>query len=101
MFWGKKIKSISHQELESLSQNDIASYQLVDVRSPAEREELHMGGIHIPLNELPERVSEIPKDKQVIVYCKRGGRSMKAIEWLESTYKFENLYNLEGGIDAR
>jgi sulfur-carrier protein adenylyltransferase/sulfurtransferase len=101
MFWGRKIKSVSHKDLESIMKNDIESLELVDVRNHSERQEKHIGGLHIPLQEIPERVHEIPKDKRVIVYCKRGGRSLRAIEWLENNYNFENLYNLEGGIDAR
>ncbi|MCE9538572.1 MAG: rhodanese-like domain-containing protein [Bacteroidetes bacterium] len=54
---------------------------------------------NIPLGELESRFAEIPKNKQVIVVCKRGGRSSQAYELLKEK-GFKNISNMEGGMDA-
>lgn len=52
---------------------------LVDVRSPGEFASGHIeGAINIPVNEIRERMSEIPANKPVIVYCRSGARSANA-----------------------
>jgi adenylyltransferase/sulfurtransferase len=51
----------------------------------------------LPLPELPVRVAEVPKDREVIVHCKSGMRSAKAIEFLKA-HGYTKLVNLTGGI---
>lgn len=52
---------------------------LVDVRTPAEHAEAHLEGtLNVPVDELLPRLSELPKDKPVIVYCRSGRRSARA-----------------------
>jgi len=75
-------------------------FLLVDVRETYENESANINGLLIPMNDVPERYLEIPKDKKVIVYCKAGVRSANVIAYLEESHGFENLYNLEGGIMA-
>ena len=70
---------------------------LIDVREENEREICNIGGTLIPLGQVLERSSEIPKDKSVIVYCRSGGRSGRAIEALTAA-GFTNLTNLVGGV---
>lgn len=56
---------------------------LVDVRTTAEFEEGHLEGArNVPVQDLPARVAEIPRDKPVVVYCRSGGRSSRAAEIL-------------------
>ena len=57
-------------------------YNLLDVREDYERALRHIGGQHIPLAELQNRVHEIHQDKDLVIYCKAGVRSKKAIEIL-------------------
>ncbi|NJN80811.1 MAG: rhodanese-like domain-containing protein [Anaerolineales bacterium] len=71
----------------------------MDVREPYEYEVSNLGGVLIPLSILSEKMDLISKEKQVIVHCKSGGRSAKAIAQLEAL-GFDNLWNLTGGIDA-
>lgn len=74
---------------------------LLDVRSIQEYNEGHLNGaILIPLYELEKTVTNIipDKKKKIIVYCKSGIRSMKAIEVLLKK-GYVNLYNLYGGLD--
>ncbi len=93
------MKSITVTELKALMDNQ-ADFQLIDVREDYEYEAGNINGIHIPMNNIPAQVDEIAKDKQVIVQCRSGARSANVINFLETNYQFDNLYNLEGGIKA-
>mgnify|MGYP000052761567 CR=1 FL=1 len=75
------------------------SVYVLDVREDYEYEIANIGGTLIPLSQLKDRQSEIPMDQQVVVMCKAGGRSQKAIDLLEKE-GFDNLINLKGGILA-
>ncbi len=73
---------------------------LLDVRTPAEREAYAIEGSYfLPLQELPERFHEIPRDKPIVIYCKAGIRSANACHFL-AEQGFNDLTNLTGGIDA-
>lgn len=71
---------------------------LVDVREPVEAGIAQIAGsVLIPMNSLPHRLQEIPKDRPVALYCHHGVRSLYAAEWL-ARQGYETL-SLEGGID--
>ncbi|MDP9196867.1 MAG: rhodanese-like domain-containing protein [Pseudomonadota bacterium] len=73
---------------------------LVDVREAGEVAVCSLpGALHIPLGSLPQRFSEIPKDRPVVIHCHHGGRSGRAVAWLLSQ-GYSQVRNLEGGIDA-
>lgn len=55
--------------------------------------------LKIPLNELSERSAEISREKEVHVFCQTGIRSRQAIALLEKEHGFDNLVNVEGGIN--
>ncbi|MGF1669757.1 MAG: molybdopterin-synthase adenylyltransferase MoeB [Balneolaceae bacterium] len=74
--------------------------QLIDVREPHEYEIAQIGGKLIPLNTILDNAGKISRDKKVVVHCKSGKRSEKAIRQLRENYGFDNLYNLKGGILA-
>ncbi|MEQ8715834.1 MAG: molybdopterin-synthase adenylyltransferase MoeB [Cyclobacteriaceae bacterium] len=94
-----EIKSITVKELRSW-QDANQDFQLIDVRENYEYEFSNLGGLHIPVGVIVNHLPEISKDKKVVVHCKAGGRSAKAIELLQTRHGFDNLYNLEGGILA-
>jgi adenylyltransferase/sulfurtransferase len=94
-----QVQGISVAELNRL-QIEGADYQLIDVRDPHEYDIVNIKGELIPLGELEEHIDNISRDKQVIIHCRSGVRSAKAIQKLESKYGFSNLYNLTGGILA-
>lgn len=76
---------------------------ILDVREPAEYAELNMGVKLIPLGQIMNgQIDEIEdwKDKEVIVHCRSGMRSMQACMMLEQQLGFANTVNLEGGIIA-
>ena len=71
---------------------------LIDVREDFERKEFNIGGTWIPMNEIPQKIDQIPKtDCDVIIYCRSGKRSANVIQYLES-FGYKNLYNLKGGV---
>ncbi|HJZ54432.1 MAG TPA: molybdopterin-synthase adenylyltransferase MoeB [Gemmataceae bacterium] len=73
---------------------------VLDVRNPNEFAICRIPGtVLVPLPELPNRLAEVPKDREVIVHCKSGMRSAKAIEFLKSQ-GYAKLVNLTGGILA-
>ncbi|MGL5754640.1 MAG: rhodanese-like domain-containing protein [Paraclostridium sp.] len=73
---------------------------LVDIRTEDEFEEKNIdGAINIPLQNLMYNIDDIIeyKDKNIIIYCKSGHRSITACNLLELE-GFKNIYNLEKGI---
>ena len=72
---------------------------VLDVREPNEYQICNLGGQLIPLNDLPKRVGELDKSKEIVVHCKMGGRSAKAVDYLKQQ-GFSNVHNLVGGINA-
>ena len=73
---------------------------ILDVRNPEEAQISRIpGSILIPLGELPGRVAELNTADQMVVHCRMGGRSAKAVEFLRSA-GFKKVKNLVGGINA-
>ncbi len=72
---------------------------VLDVREPHEYQIANIGGHLIPLNDLPKRVSELDANREIVVHCKMGGRSAKAVDFLRQS-GFSNVHNLAGGINA-
>ena len=75
---------------------------IIDVREPDELAEVSydVSNIkNIPLGELESRLSEVPKDKQIIVVCRSGKRSGNAYDILKEN-GFTNMANMQGGVLA-
>jgi adenylyltransferase/sulfurtransferase len=73
---------------------------LIDVRTPQEWAICRLdAAILIPLQELPSRVDELDREREIVVYCHVGVRSAMAVEFLRGK-GFSRARNLEGGIDA-
>jgi molybdopterin/thiamine biosynthesis adenylyltransferase/rhodanese-related sulfurtransferase len=73
--------------------------QLVDVREAFEHDIAKIDSARlIPLGELPDRLSELDRDRLTVVHCHSGMRSAQAVRFLREA-GFENVFNLEGGID--
>ena len=95
----KKLKELTVEEFLQWQESG-EDIQVIDVREPAEYEQANIGALLIPLATVASRADEISRDKKVVVHCKLGGRSAKAINELEAKFGFTNLYNLKGGITA-
>ncbi len=83
---------------EYLDRHRPGEYQLLDVRQPKEYQQQHLpGAVLIPLNDLPDRYSELDPQKETIVYCRSGMRSKAACQILTDR-QFKNVSNMTGGI---
>ncbi len=72
---------------------------LLDVRQPDEYQQGHISdAILIPLGELPRRINELPRDREIICVCRSGNRSGSATRYL-ITSGFQ-ASNLSGGMLA-
>ena len=88
--------------ITAFSQNDFKTGILVDVRTPEEFANGHLDGalnINWLNKDFAARFKDIPKDKAIYLYCKKGGRSAGAQAKL-SSLGFTNVINLEGGYDS-
>jgi adenylyltransferase/sulfurtransferase len=73
---------------------------LLDVREPYEFEICHLNGSKlVPLGQLPDRLGELGKDRNIVIYCHNGVRSARAVEFLKMN-GFERVRNLKGGIKS-
>lgn len=105
-------KLIDYEELCSpLNQHDITPLQLserlangddivlVDVREPYEWSAGHIEGAkHIPMSQIPQRLGEIPKDREVVMICRSGARSGHVQEHLVRSAGYTKVKNLVGGM---
>ena len=73
---------------------------VLDVRQP---QEVQADGkvadsLLIPMNELPARIAELPRDREIVAVCKRGQRSWNVAQWLRQ--QGYDASSLSGGLDA-
>lgn len=94
------VPEITVHELNDQIKRDETPY-ILDVRQPEEYEIAHLDGRLIPLGELPDRLDEIEagKDDPIVVHCRSGARSAKAVEYLQSQ-GYTGAKNLKGGVLA-
>lgn len=89
---------ISVSELKNQIRND-QNLLLIDVRSQQERDMYNIGGVLIPLQEMSEQLNKIDRNKNIVVYCHTGARSLMAVKLLtEAGYK--SARSLAGGVMA-
>lgn len=91
-------QDITPQELAAELQEPERPF-LLDVREPFEEEIASIPGTSrlIPLGQLSNRLDELDKDEEIVIYCRSGNRSQQAMDILRSA-GFTNVRNLEGGI---
>lgn len=94
------VQQITPKRLKTRLDTSTSPPLLLDVRESAEHAHCRIAGsILIPLQEIPSRLSELPLDAEIIVYCHHGIRSMQAATFL-SQRGYSRVCNLLGGIDA-
>lgn len=72
--------------------------QLIDIRNTDEYSKDHIqDAINFPKEKLKENISEISKDKKVIIYCNYGSKSIITVNWLVEK-GYNNVYYLEDGF---
>ena len=88
-----KVSTVSYREIINRNKDTL----IIDVRTEEEYKLGNIeGSINIPLDELRERINQIPKDQTIIVYCGTGLRSYIACRILKQN-GFDKIYNLSGG----
>ena len=71
---------------------------LLDIRTEGEvAQGVLPGAQHLPMHLIPLRISEFPKDKEIVLYCRSGARSYHACAYL-TQQGYHNVVNLRGGI---
>jgi rhodanese-related sulfurtransferase len=95
------MRQLTAPDLNSLLQGaPEARPLLIDVREPWEFQLASIAGsTHLPMGEIPSRIQEIDSTHPTVVICHHGVRSLQVVAYLERQ-GFENLHNLQGGIDA-
>ena len=95
----RKVPEVTVEELKAkLDRGD--DVDVVDVREPNEVQICRIeGSTLIPLGQLASRVAELDPGREIVVHCKMGGRSAKAVALLQER-GFTNVHNLAGGILA-
>jgi sulfur-carrier protein adenylyltransferase/sulfurtransferase len=89
---------INAQKLKKIMATE--TVQIIDVRENWEKPKFpELNAVNIPLSEFKQNLKLIQRGLKTVVYCQKGGRSMKAIALLKEN-GFEQLFNLEGGIEA-
>lgn len=95
----QEISTLSVQELKQW-QEEQKSFTLLDVRNQDEVDYVKLpNSQHIPMSLIPIRHNEISDDKPLVIYCHHGVRSYNVAHYLAQA-GFEDIYNLQGGIDA-
>ena len=72
---------------------------ILDVREPYECQIASIGGTLIPMNQVPDRLAEIDRNREIVVQCRSGARSQRVAEFL-AAQGYPNVKNLAGGILA-
>lgn len=95
------IPQMTPEEVRTFVQtNRDTTYTVLDVRQEDEYRQAHLpGAVLVPLDQLPDRLSELDTNKPTIVYCRAGGRGSSATALLISA-GFERVWNLDGGLQA-
>ena len=93
------ITQITAADLQTLMASG-SPITLIDVRELEEHAQFNIGGLLAPLSELNDHLEKFNSPYPVIVYCKKGIRSVIAIQRLLTKNSALNLINLQGGVEA-
>ena len=75
-------------------------FEIVDVREPYEYDACNIGSVHIPMGEICNRITDLPKNKNIVIMCRSGKRAEAVANILMTDYSISNVYILDGGILA-
>lgn len=94
----KGIRQITTAELKDELKDK--NKQFIDVRTTGEFNSNHIKGFkNIPLQQLPQKIGELSKDREVVVICQSGMRSNKGSKLLKKS-GFGKVTNVKGGMSA-
>ena len=93
------VRTLKSAEFRSAMEHSM-SKQLIDVREPVEYKNGFIpGAINIPLSQIEQRMGNIPRDRDLFIYCRSGMRSKNAARILRK-HGYTRLVNLQGGISS-
>ena len=96
---GAGVPSVDVKQAAEMQGGDVGAL-IVDVREPNEYVQLRArGAVLLPLGRLNNRVKDLPRDREILLMCRTGGRSANATQFLAAS-GFENVTNVDGGILA-
>jgi rhodanese-related sulfurtransferase len=94
------MKPMSQEELLEHQSKHAGHLYVLDVRSPEEFREGHVpGAVNVPYDQIAARIAEVPKDKDVVLYCRSGRRAGIAADVLAAN-GYTRLSHLEGDMQA-
>lgn len=97
---GHEEQIATSQRITPLAASEMTDAAIIDVRAKSEWEAGHLeGSLNIPLNQLADRIDEVPRDGKVIVHCQGGYRSSLAVSLLQQHGR-NNLFDMVGGYKA-
>lgn len=91
------MKTISPVELKAMMDSG-NEFQLIDIRDDYEYNICCIGGEKINMYSISDNIEKISRNNKVIIYCRTGLRSGNIVKFLEESFSFDNVYNLDGGI---
>jgi hydroxyacylglutathione hydrolase len=95
---GKEIDTVNRISAQDFESELVKNPIVIDVRKKSEFDSEHViNAINVPLNQLNEKLSMIPKEENFILHCAGGYRSMIAASILKSRV-YDNLVDVEGGM---
>ncbi len=96
---GQGVPSVDVKQAAEMQGDDVGAL-IIDVREPNEYAQLRArGAVLLPLGRLNNRVRDLPRDREILLMCRTGGRSANATQFLAAN-GFENVTNVSGGIVA-
>jgi adenylyltransferase/sulfurtransferase len=73
---------------------------LVDIRELYEYQVCQIGGLHIPMDQVVDRIADLQQLQPICVMCKSGKRAAAVANMLVTEFEFERVFVLDGGISA-
>jgi len=98
-FCGIESNNIEEITVAELREN-LERYQILDIRTKKEYDHFNIGGQHIPLDTISERISELSNHKPIVVCCQSGIRSRKAIDIILALENDLHLIHLKNGLSV-
>ena len=95
-----EVRDVSPDEAAAWLVNTSSQPLVLDVREPAEFEQGHVpGAVSIPQADLALRLDELPRERELLVVCAGGTRSLRAAKFLKQV-GFPNVTNMQGGTSG-
>lgn len=80
--------------------DDGENVTILDIREPYEVEVASIGGVHIPMAEVSDKVGELEKHDLIVVMCRTGKRAEAVANMLIQDFGLTNVMVLQGGIES-